>query len=421
MTFNEVLSQTIAMLQQHGRVSHRALRRQFAIDDAFLEDLKYELVEVQQCAVGHDGIVLVWTGDASAAAMPFPGPAPSAAAPPIASRLEPESLAYTPSHLAEKILTSRSALEGKRKQVTVLFADLKASMELLADRDLEEARRVLDPVLERMMAAVHRYEGTVNQIMGDRIMALFGAPSTQRLDPETAVGLARNVNDRLAQAISPHPDRFAGFAALPTPDPKAAADELERAVTQLRFKGATVHGLTNGVFLDDKRFWPIFERAQALDAPLYVHPAVPHRAVAEAYYQDYLTDFPALRTAAWGFTVETATHAIRLVLSGVFDVYPDVKIILGHMGEGLPFLLWRINHALSRPGNRPMTTGIRFGRAVRDVPILAVEKVRFVGEMVAAERAGEREVETPDRLEAALTLTLSRREREAEVPESPKL
>jgi predicted TIM-barrel fold metal-dependent hydrolase len=189
-----------------------------------------------------------------------------------------------------------------------------------------------------------------------------GAPSTQRLDPETAVRLARNANDRLAQGIAMHPDRFAGFAALPTPDPKAAADELERTVTQLGFKGAMVHGLTNGVFFDDQRFWPIFERAQGLDVPLYVHPAVPHSAVVEAYYQDYLTDFPTLRTAAWGFTVETATQGIRLVLSGVFDAYPDVKIILGHMGEGLPFLLWRIDHALSRPGNRRVSFREQFSQ-----------------------------------------------------------
>jgi predicted TIM-barrel fold metal-dependent hydrolase len=189
-----------------------------------------------------------------------------------------------------------------------------------------------------------------------------GAPSTQRLDAESAVRLARHANDRLAQAIAVHPDRFAAFAALPTPDPKAAADELERTVTQLGFKGAMVHGLTNGVFFDDKRFWPIFERAQALDVPLYVHPAVPHGAVVEAYYKDYLHDFPSLLTAAWGFTVETATQGIRLVLSGVFDAYPDVKIILGHMGEGLPFLLWRIDHALSRPGNRPVAFREQFNR-----------------------------------------------------------
>jgi 2,3-dihydroxybenzoate decarboxylase len=189
-----------------------------------------------------------------------------------------------------------------------------------------------------------------------------GAPSTQRLDSETAEILARNANDRLAQAITAHPDRFAGFAALPTPAPKAAADELERAVTQLGFKGAMVHGLTNGVFFDDRRFWPIFERAQALDVPLYVHPATPHPAVVEAYYQDYLADFPGLRTAAWGFTVETATQGIRLVLSGVFDAYPNLKIILGHMGEGLPFLLWRIDHALSRPGNRRVSFREQFSQ-----------------------------------------------------------
>jgi 2,3-dihydroxybenzoate decarboxylase len=189
-----------------------------------------------------------------------------------------------------------------------------------------------------------------------------GAPSTQRLDAEAAVRLAHNANDRLNTAIATHPDRFAAFAALPTPDPKAAADELERTVTQLGFKGAMVHGLTNGVFFDDKRFWPIFERAQALDVPLYVHPAVPHRAVVEAYYQDYLADFPTLQTAAWGFTVETATQGIRLVLSGVFDAYPDVKIILGHMGEGLPFLLWRIDHALSRPGNRSVSFRQQFSQ-----------------------------------------------------------
>lgn len=178
-----------------------------------------------------------------------------------------------------------------------------------------------------------------------------GAPSTQRMDAETAVSVAKKANDTLYETIQVHPDRFAGFAALPTPDPKAAADELERAVTKLGFKGAMVHGLTNGVFLDDKKFWPIFERARELDVPLYVHPAVPHDDVVNIYYKDYLKDYPTLLTAAWGFTVETATQGIRLVLSGVFDKYPGTKIILGHLGESLPFSLWRINSALSRPGN----------------------------------------------------------------------
>ena len=190
------------------------------------------------------------------------------------------------------------------------------------------------------------------------------APSAQRLDPDTAVRLARAANDRLAQAVAAHPDRFAAFAALPTPDPEAAAAELDRVVTQLGFKGAMVHGLTNGIFFDDKRFWPICERAQALDVPIYLHPAAPHRAVVETYYQDYVQDFPSILSAGWGFTVETATQGIRMVLSGVFDAYPNLKIVLGHMGEGLPFLLWRINHALSRPGNRPISFREQFSQHV---------------------------------------------------------
>jgi 2,3-dihydroxybenzoate decarboxylase len=180
-----------------------------------------------------------------------------------------------------------------------------------------------------------------------------GAPATQRMDAATAVPLARRANDRLQEAVRAHPDRFAGFACLPTADPKAAADELERAVTKLGFKGAMVHGLTNGVWFDDKRFRPIFERAQALDVPIYIHPAVPHPAVVEAYYKDYLKDYPQLLTAAWGFTVETATQGIRLVLSGVFDACPRLKIVLGHLGESLPFSAWRINMALSRGTDRP--------------------------------------------------------------------
>jgi class 3 adenylate cyclase len=167
VTFKEILAQVIDWLQQDKRLSYRALKRQFALDDDYLDDLKAELIEVRRVALDEDGRVLVWTGDTASAAT-----TPSVAAEPSA----PTPHTYTPSYLAEKILTSRSALEGERKQVTVLFADLKGSMELLAERDPEEARQLLDPVLERMMAAVHRYEGTVNQVMGDGIMALFGAP-----------------------------------------------------------------------------------------------------------------------------------------------------------------------------------------------------------------------------------------------------
>jgi len=154
------------MLQRRGRVTYRTLRLQFQLDEEQLEALKDELLFAHPQVHDEAERGLVWTGDPSHAP-----PASASAGTPV-----PAPLAYTPPYLAEKILTSRSALEGERKLVTVLFADLKGSMELLADRDPEEARQLLDPVLERMMAAVHRYEGTVNQVMGDGIMALFGAP-----------------------------------------------------------------------------------------------------------------------------------------------------------------------------------------------------------------------------------------------------
>src|SRR6266481_4077464 len=156
-------------------------------------------------------------------------------------------------------------------------------------------------------------------------------PSLQKLDAGIAVPLARRVNDRLREAVQRHPDRFAAFAALPTADPKAAADELERTVTRLGFKGAMIHGLTNGVFHDDKRFWPIFERAQALDVPLYMHPGIPQPAIIETYYKEYYQQYPNLLRAAWGFTVETATQGIRMILGGVLEAHPRLKIVLAHV------------------------------------------------------------------------------------------
>jgi class 3 adenylate cyclase len=163
--FVAVVDQAIALLRQRGRLTYRTLQLQFQLDDTHLQALTDELIKGQRLAADEDGTVLVWIGDAAAPPAPAVAPAPT-----------PAPLTYTPPYLAEKILTSKSALAGERKQVTVLFADLKGSMELLADRDPEEAQQLLDPVLERLMAAVHRYEGTVNQVMGDGIMALFGAP-----------------------------------------------------------------------------------------------------------------------------------------------------------------------------------------------------------------------------------------------------
>jgi predicted TIM-barrel fold metal-dependent hydrolase len=207
----------------------------------------------------------------------------------------------------------------------------------------------------------------------DRLAAMDGAgidiqvlshapPSTQKLPHDVAVPLTRRVNDRLAQIVARHPQRFAGFAALPTAQPAAAADELERCVREHGFKGAMIHGLVEGTFVDHRRFWPIFARAEAMDVPIYLHPAVPQDVVVDAYYKDYEKEFPMFPRAAWGYTVESATQAIRMVLSGVFEEHPRLKIILGHLGEGVPFLLWRIDEALARPGHKPLNFAEVFRR-----------------------------------------------------------
>jgi 2,3-dihydroxybenzoate decarboxylase len=190
---------------------------------------------------------------------------------------------------------------------------------------------------------------------GIDVQVISHAPSpVQQVEPELSRRLASSTNDKLHGAVDRNPERFAAFAALPTPDPQAAVAELDRTVTRLGFKGAMIHGQTQGQFHDDKRFWPIFERAQALDVPIYLHPGPPHTGMVEAYYADYLADFPNLNSAAWGYTIDTASHVVRLILSGLFEAYPRLKIILGHMGEGLPFLVDRIDEALSRPGNKPV-------------------------------------------------------------------
>src|SRR5215831_6925335 len=157
----------MALLRQRGRLTYRTLQLQFQLDAENLDALTDELIEGQRLAVDEAGRVLVWTGAPETTA-------PAVAAP--ASLSAPAPLTYTPPYLAEKILTSRSALESERKQVTVLFADLQGSTELIRDLDPEAAQRLLDPALQHMMGAVHRYEGTVNQVLGDGIMALFGAP-----------------------------------------------------------------------------------------------------------------------------------------------------------------------------------------------------------------------------------------------------
>ncbi|MCZ7562973.1 MAG: amidohydrolase family protein [Burkholderiales bacterium] len=176
----------------------------------------------------------------------------------------------------------------------------------------------------------------------------FGSPGPQAFDADTAIPMARDANDRLYEAVRAHPARFAGFAALPTAAPEVAADELERCVTKLGFKGTMIHGHTRGSFLDEKRYWVIFERAEALGVPIYLHPTLPHPDAVQAYFRGY----EELCRAGWGFAIDTSCHFLRIVFAGVFDAYPKLKIILGHLGEGLPFAMHRLNDHTYRAAAR---------------------------------------------------------------------
>jgi 2,3-dihydroxybenzoate decarboxylase len=156
-------------------------------------------------------------------------------------------------------------------------------------------------------------------------------------DHAKAVSAASRVNDVLAAEIAKHPTRYAGFAHLPMQEPDAAVRELERCVKTLGFKGALINGHSNGVYLDDARYLPFWEHVAALAVPVYIHPV--HMAVRPPVLDDY----PGLAASIWGWTAETGGHALRLILSGLFDRLPTLAIILGHMGETLPFCLWRLD------------------------------------------------------------------------------
>jgi predicted TIM-barrel fold metal-dependent hydrolase len=197
---------------------------------------------------------------------------------------------------------------------------------------------------EKRLSDMH-HGGVTQQIISASM------PGADLLDGKNAIEFARQTNDRLAQAVRAHPKRFGGFAHLPMRVPEAAADELERAVKDLGFHGAMINGTTEGRFLDDPRFAPILERATALDVPIYIHPNLPPKSVYEAYYQGLPGNHgQLLATGIFGWHSETGIHVLRLALAGVFEKYPSLTLIVGHMGEMLPFMLGRadavmLNHA----------------------------------------------------------------------------
>jgi 2,3-dihydroxybenzoate decarboxylase len=216
--------------------------------------------------------------------------------------------------------------------VTAELAGYAASTSSIAQPHVwrEASRRLVDLAAERLPA--------MDAAGVDVAVLSLNSPGIQaETDARTAVSRAAEVNDFLAGLIAEHPDRYAGFAALPLQDGEAAAKELERAVRQLGLRGALVNAHTQGRYLDDPALRVVWECAEGLDVPLYLHPAngfdAPH----------VLSGHPELTGPMWSWGTETATHALRLIFGGVFDDFPNAKLLLGHMGEGLPYALWRLD------------------------------------------------------------------------------
>lgn len=212
-------------------------------------------------------------------------------------------------------------------------------------------------------------------------------PAAQALAGGIAVARARRANDLLAEAVRANPMRFAGFATLPTSNPEAAADELERATAELGLVGALVHSTlgTNGIFLDEPIFEPLLERFEQLDVPLYLHPAHPPRALRDVLYRGLPPALAArLATHSWGWHAETGLHALRMIATGVFDRHPGLRMIIGHCGEMLPFMLARIDATLGLD-TRP---SVYFGRNiwVTTSGMFSVPPVMFTIEVLGVDR-----------------------------------
>jgi predicted TIM-barrel fold metal-dependent hydrolase len=175
----------------------------------------------------------------------------------------------------------------------------------------------------------------------------LNSPGVEQAEAADQVAISRESNDFLADAVKKHPKRYAGFASLPIAAPDKAVQELERTVKQLGFKGALINGHTRGRYLDDKFFAPILECIDALNVPLYLHPTIPPKPVVDALYGGFAPPVSATFAApGWGWHIETAIHVLRLILGGVFDRHPKLQVVIGHLGEGIPFMMPRLNKNL---------------------------------------------------------------------------
>ena len=206
-----------------------------------------------------------------------------------------------------------------------------------------------DPLLPQLLDIGEERIKVMDEYGVDMHLLSLTAPGVQMFDADTANELVRIANDKMAEACRKHPTRFAMLASFAPQDPKRAVKEMERSVKDLKCNGFMVNSHTNNEYLDEQKYWPILEAAEALDRAIYIHPRAPSEGMAAPF------DVYNMETAVWGYGMEVGTHAARLMLGGVFDRFPKLKIVIGHMGEAVPFWLWRLDF-MGAPGswaNRP--------------------------------------------------------------------
>ncbi len=269
-------------------------------------------------------------------------------------------------------------------------------------RDVLNAWRALDPQWQDLSLAQATQGEVARRLadLGDERLAEMdrtgvdvqvlshSTPGVQNLVPAEAVTLAAAANDVLSDTVRAHPDRFQGLATLPTPDPAAAAAELDRAVTQLGLRGAMVFGRTRDRNMDEREFWPVYEAAAALKAPLHLHPQSPPPAVRDAYYRGYSASFDAaFATRGVGWHYESGVQLLRLILSGVFDQFPGLQVIAGHWGELILFYLERIDALNAAAGlQRPISEYFRTNIYIAPSGILSQRYLQWATEVVGLDR-----------------------------------
>lgn len=201
--------------------------------------------------------------------------------------------------------------------------------------------------VDNLMDVDHQRLRTMDELDVSMHLLSLTSPGVQMFGADEATELAALANDRLAEIKQRHPSRYAGLASFAPQDPRRAALEMERAVKELGLNGFVVNSHTNGEYLDEPKFRPILEAAASLDAAIYIHPRVPPKPTAD------LSVMYGLETGMWGYQTDVALHALRLIYGRAFDDFPNLKIVLGHMGEGLPYWLWRLDYWHRNGGRRP--------------------------------------------------------------------